>query len=58
VMLVGSHKFNVTDTECLRQLIEGNHCRVSSPTLQAAKILLAVARSQFHVLLRQAFFPT
>ncbi|SIR33793.1 hypothetical protein SAMN05880590_11840 [Rhizobium sp. RU35A] len=45
-------------SERLGDFIEGNDGRISRPPFEAAQVLLAKAGTRFHVLLRQAFFPT
>lgn len=55
---VGLHKFNVFHTQRLRQLVQSDHGRIAPPAFKATEILLAEARTFFHLLLRQALLPS
>lgn len=58
VGLVGGNQFNMADTERLSDFIYGDDGRVPLSSFEVAKILLAISRARFDVLLCQTFFPT
>jgi hypothetical protein len=56
--VVRLHQLDVLHSQRLRQLVQSDHGWIAPPAFEAAEILLAEARTFFHLLLRQALFPT
>lgn len=53
--ILGEHQFDVADTKCLREQIQGDNRRVALTPLKTAQILLAETGQHFGLFLRQSF---